>query len=186
MSKRDELMAYITATATADSEEDVERLLSIFNPVEDRQEMGKVFDNVLGYNPITHYDMKDIMAVIDDVEIHAGETDFIVVDAVMEKRDEIAEEAMKIYEANRSKNIKEAVAKATEKFCDADTASAVYFYLTGEAPSVEDIADDDEDEDSSLGDDIGEDLDDDLELDIPKDLTEDEDIDMLFEEEDDE
>lgn len=159
--KREELMAYLTATATADSEGDVDSLLKLFNPVESRETMGEIFEDTLGYNPITHYDIKDVIKVIDDAIDHVSSAG---VKTIVANKTKIVDKAMEIYNARRMEHIQEAVATAMVDFLNTDDSAAASFYLTGRVITLDPLADDDEDdEDDSVADGlIEDDLDDDL------------------------
>lgn len=54
--KSGKLLDYINATASASSEDDVDVLLQIMNPTSDREEMGIVYQEALGYNPVDYFD----------------------------------------------------------------------------------------------------------------------------------
>ena len=58
---RTEMLKYLADTATANSEADVEEFLKIFNPAPSRKEMGEIFEANLGFDPITHYDIQDVI-----------------------------------------------------------------------------------------------------------------------------
>lgn len=153
--KREKLMAYLTATATADSEEDVEKLLGLFNPVEDRSEMGDIFEETLGYNPITHYDMADIVNAVDSAIEHVSAKSL---DLIKGNQDAIAKRALEIYEQHRDLHIKEAVSEALAEFLPADDAVAARHYLIGGEPEAD--FEEEEEEDAEETDDIASNLDD--------------------------
>ena len=52
----------------ASGEEGYDNLFKIMEPTDERDEMGPIYEEALGYNPITYYDVKDIEKLIDDVE----------------------------------------------------------------------------------------------------------------------
>jgi hypothetical protein len=54
------LLDYIVASATSHSEEDQSYLMKLMTPSADRDEMGEVYNNLLGYNPITYFDEQDL------------------------------------------------------------------------------------------------------------------------------
>ena len=179
--KRMDLINFLSSAAVADSEEDVNSLLAIFHPVDDRDEMGKVYTEALGYNPITHYDMSDILRIIDDA------MDCLSTDGrniIMAAKDDIAERAFGIYEDNRLKYLSEAVAAAIEGAgLSVADENAITLKLTGS--TINTIGgDDDEDEIGSVLDN-GEELSlDDMEP-FDGDGDEDDLLDEIGEEEDD-
>lgn len=54
------LLELIVASATANSEEDQELLMQVMQPSNNRNEMGDVYNAVLGYNPIKYFDENDL------------------------------------------------------------------------------------------------------------------------------
>lgn len=179
--KREEMMAYLTATATADSESDVQALLRLFNPVNSRAEMGGIYEETLGYNPITHYDIQDVIAVLDDAMDHVSSNS---VSIFIKHKDEIVEKAMQIYEEKRLEHIKEAVALAMLDFLPTDDASALSLYLTGNDITLGDFDDGDDDDDELTAGMSDEDLDDNDDIPSLKDLDDD-DEEFNFDEGDD-
>jgi C-terminal processing protease CtpA/Prc len=61
------LLDYISATSSANSEEDQVLLMTLMKPTSDRDEMGEVYECLLGYNPITHFDEQDLNKVYVDI-----------------------------------------------------------------------------------------------------------------------
>lgn len=114
---RTKMLAYLAQAATADSEADVNDFLRIFTPLPTRDEMGKVFETNLGYNPITHYDMVDVIMILDTI-ISDMNMDGKVKAQIEGKKDSIAKAAFNIYQGNRLANIKSAVNLALDEFMD--------------------------------------------------------------------
>lgn len=195
-SKREAMIQYLSGLATADSDADVDALLKIYNPLDDRAEMGKVFQDTLGYNPITHYDITDINSILDKV-INDVESDKVA-KKLGSKKDEIILRARAIYEENREKNMKAALQQAISEYIeDMEQVNSILEYDAPARPKVSDDEDDDEgysavaseddEEDEEEG--LKIDTDDDIDLDDP-DIPElkfpgDED-DIKFDEESDE
>lgn len=181
---RSAYMAFLTGAATADCEADLDELLRVFNPVSSRDEMGEIFESTLGYNPITHYDMQDILAAIDlalESMSASGK------ERVESERDRISKRAQIIYEDNRLRHINEAVVSALADVLNSEDANAVSIALTGVSIPILD-ADDDDDEDG-IGAGVDDEEDDDLSVDdLEEPLLggEDDDDGPLFEEDDDE
>lgn len=58
---------YLMRTVTAESERDVDYLLKLMNPSDDRTEMGEVYDKTLGYNPINYFDEQYLKKAYDKI-----------------------------------------------------------------------------------------------------------------------
>lgn len=162
---RQQLLDFLTAQSTADDEGAVDKLMGIFHPVENREKMGKVFTETLGYNPITMYDIKDIIAIVDDA---IGHTDSPDVGTVIEKnREAITKRAMEIFESERDGHLRNAVAKAMAEYLSGEDLASVSFYLTGDETVVDDArfsdeSDEDDDDIPDIADDDEDDEDDSL------------------------
>lgn len=140
---RSAYMAFLSSSATADCEADLDGLLQLFNPVESRNRMGEIFSDTLGYNPITHYDMQDILTAIDDALQYMSESGKA---KVADGRETIAKHAQRVYEDNRLRNINEAVVSALSAVLSADDTNSVSIGLTGAAIPILETDDDDDDE----------------------------------------
>ena len=57
------LLDYIAASATSRTEEDEAYLMMLMQPTTDRDEMGDLYSNRLGYNPIKYFDEKDLRRI---------------------------------------------------------------------------------------------------------------------------
>lgn len=110
---REAMLKYLTESATADCEADVERFLDVFNPTADRAEMGHIFYEHLGYNPITYYDFQDVLKVLDGLLEKVGKKKASV---IQENKDAIVVRAQAIYEENRDENIRVALDMAIQEF----------------------------------------------------------------------
>ena len=51
----------------ANGEEGLDSLMQLMEPKDEREEMSSLYEETLGYDPITYYDIKDIEKMIDDV-----------------------------------------------------------------------------------------------------------------------
>lgn len=158
---REEMLKFLGEAATANSEADLDPVLNLFNPVDDRDEMGKKFENTLGYNPITHYDFKDVVAAVDSVSIQVSDEGRMVIENQL---NDIAKKAMAILEEGREAHIKAAVAKALYDFLDSADANAAEIYLFDGRPMVAQPRKASDDGDDDPNDDYNE-LDDDDEKD---------------------
>lgn len=110
---REEMLKYLSATATADCEADVEKFLGIFDPAEDRSEMQEIFKENLGYDPITYYDIDKINEIMDNLLNSVGKKKQAILE---EHKGEIMQRAHEIYEELRESNIRRALDMAIQEF----------------------------------------------------------------------
>lgn len=142
---RTEMLKYLADTATANSEADVEEFLKIFNPAPSRKEMGEIFEANLGFDPITHYDIQDVIKAVDEVMDHVSRDGMEI---LVGKKDEIVEKTMAVVESRRDDFLRECLAIALADYLDSDDLSAASYFLTGSYDALGDsIAEDADDED---------------------------------------
>lgn len=144
---RTEMLKYLSDTATASCEADVEEFLKIFNPAPTRKEMGDIFEENLGFNPITHYDIQDVIKAVDEVLDHVSRDG---VELVTKHKDEIVEKAMAVVETRRDDFLKDCLLIALGDYLDADDIQVASTVLTGSTSRLEDlfpVEDEDDDED---------------------------------------
>lgn len=144
---RTEMLKYLSDTATASCEADVEEFLKIFNPAPTRKEMGDIFEENLGFNPITHYDIQDVIKAVDEVLDHVSRDG---VELVTKHKDEIVERAMTVVETRRDDFLKDCLLIALGDYLDADDIQVASTVLTGSTSRLEDlfpVEDEDDDED---------------------------------------
>ena len=67
MNNTKSLLEYITLSATANSEEDQAFLMTLLSPSSDRTEMGMIYNNLLGYNPVSYFDEQDLSRIYDGI-----------------------------------------------------------------------------------------------------------------------
>ncbi len=184
---RDKYLEFLKKAATADSETDLNGLFAIFEPEgKTRAEMGEAFNEALGYNPITHFDVEELSGVMETVLEHA-DPDFI--SAVKPKRRLLINRAMEIYDVERTETLKRCLAKAGKELLDEDLGRALSETLLGhdlddEEPAennFEGLDDDDEGFDSLT--DTMKDIEDENSGLSPSDL--DDDMDFGFDDEED-
>ena len=130
---REEMLKFLGAAATADSEADLDPVLSLFNPVDSRKEMGEKFEETLGYNPITHYDFRDVLAAVDSVSIQISDEGRLVIENQIE---DIAKRAMELLEGARETHINRAVVQALQEFLGKADVDAAEMYLFNGRPVV--------------------------------------------------
>lgn len=81
-------LEYYNRTVHADSEEDLDFLMVLLNPVERRDEMGDIYSDILGYNPLNYYDEKFLGNAYTAIAEIAPEA---IKDELNYKRDDIIE-----------------------------------------------------------------------------------------------
>ena len=91
--KLGDLMAYITTTASASSEEDINKLLLMMAPSDSKGEMGEIYSEVLGYNPISYFDRQYLEKQYDELLTIAPSTYY---DDLIVKRPEIIDRVMTV------------------------------------------------------------------------------------------
>lgn len=147
---RTEMLKYLADTATANSEADVEEFLKIFNPAPSRKEMGEIFEANLGFDPITHYDIQDVIKAVDEVMDHVSRDGMEI---LVSKKDEIVEKTMAVVESRRDDFLRECLLVALGDYLDFDDIQVASTVLTGSTSALEDLfpigdedVDDDEDD----------------------------------------
>lgn len=152
---RTEMLKYLSDTATASCEADVEEFLKIFNPAPTRKEMGDIFEENLGFNPITHYDIQDVIKAVDEVLDHVSRDG---VELVTKHKDEIVEKAMAVVETRRDDFLKDCLLIALGDYLDADDIQVASTVLTGSTSRLEDLfpAEDEDDDEDDITHEMGE------------------------------
>lgn len=176
---RQNMIKFLADVATAETEDDVNRVLGLFEPAPTRSIAGQEFSEVLGYNPIEHWDIQDMLGTLDKL---FGKVSRTAMNTIQAEKQAIAERAMSIYDAQRETNITRAVVQALAEFVGDDDANKASLYLLDEPFISEDDddgeGDDDEIDLESLNDtDLGTDnlgLDGDDDFDIPGEDDDDE------------
>lgn len=141
---RDKYLEFLKKAATADRETDLDGLFAIFEPQgKSRSEMGDAFNEALGYNPITHFDVEELSGMLSSILSNA-EPDFI--SAIKPKRNLLINRAMEIYDAERTENLKRCLAKAGKELLNEDLGRALSKELLGH-----DIADEDSNDEGFEG-----------------------------------
>lgn len=103
-------------TVTASSEADVTELLKVMNPTTE-EEMGPVYQQVIGYNPITYFDEKIVNEQIDKVLPYAPNKAGQI---LVNKRSEIVELAMKNYKMTKPTFLQSCLELAIRDFVSVD------------------------------------------------------------------
>lgn len=110
---REEMLKYLSETATANCEADVEKFLGIFDPVEDRSEMQDIFKENLGYDPITYYDVDKINSILDGILESVGKKKLTILE---DHKEDILKRAHEIYEELRVSNLRRALDMAIQEY----------------------------------------------------------------------
>lgn len=156
---RSGILNFITGAATANSEKDVvDALSALMHPVDSREEMGSIFEENLGYNPIVAYDVMDIDHIIDDVL--QGSSD-IINRLVTANRAKLAERSMAIFNASREEHLQLCVVKAANELFGTSDAEAIAMAIGCDITDVIDLSgpasdgDEEEDEENFIDPDMG-------------------------------
>lgn len=121
MSKKDRMIALLSAAATAENAEEDAAVISefqfLFEPAETREVMGGAFMNILGYDPITYYDRKDmgniIETIADNVNAETGKY-------IRKHKKDILTGAMSILEMTRESTLYNAVVRSIREYSGND------------------------------------------------------------------
>lgn len=124
---RDEILDFITQAATAVTESDAVKgamagIEAMMNPVDSREEMGTIFQENLGWNPIRDYDTMDFGAIVDDV-VKSGND--VIARLVTTSRERLIDRAMSIYEASREEHMQLCLVKAANELFGYSDAEAI-------------------------------------------------------------
>lgn len=142
---RKEIMEFLTATATADSEKHVqENLLKLFNPAESREDMGKVYNDVLGYNPINHFDREELKELLDMALNAMADEHPSAAENVAKHRGVIVDRALEAFENDRTDTFRTILAREAQPYAE---DVSVYSYFGVDTPDYAVVDDDDEDVD---------------------------------------
>lgn len=156
MKNREAMLNYLSSTAVANCEADVESFLKIFSPAPTRTEMGEIFEKNLGFNPLTHYDIQDILNAFDEI---SNDTEISTDGAriLMKKKDEIVDKAMEIFESRRGSYLAECLYDALGDYMSDSDREVIRRKICAIDPNFEpvDVIDDDDDDSD---DDIGADM----------------------------
>lgn len=143
---RSEILKILGEVATANTEADLESFLSVFNPVNNRKKMGEIYKENLGYDPITYFDMSDILKLIDKAMACMSSK---TAEAVKTNEELIVNETLKILNKDHASRLKSALAHVISPYLfTTDEKTKVGELLIGE--SLETDRDDDGDDDDDL------------------------------------
>lgn len=143
---RSEILKILGEVATANTEADLESFLSVFNPVNNRKKMGEIYKENLGYDPITYFDMSDILKLIDKAMACMSSK---TAEAVKTNEELIVNETLKILNKDHASRLKSALAHVISPYLfTTDEKTKVGELLIGE--SLETDHDDDGDDDDDL------------------------------------
>lgn len=147
---RKEIMEFLTATATADSEQHVQgNLLKLFNPAESREDMGKIYNDVLGYNPINHFDREELKELLDMALNAMADEHPNAAENIGKHRGLIVDRALESFESDRTDTFRTLLAREAQQYAD---DVSVYSYFGVDSPDYATINDDDDDEVDAISD----------------------------------
>lgn len=150
------LLDYIQETVTASSECDLDHLMILMRPTEDREEMGAAYNELLGYNPITYFDEKYLHREYANIISRAPS---YIKETLRDKEDQIIEQAMDKYDSLRDDFLVKVLAKVVmdETGWDDPELSAGEFELDDDGDDPVEEEDGDLDGDNDFPDDEGDD-----------------------------
>ena len=100
----------ILKIVNANSEESIDDVLTLLSPdAVSKEEIQETFEEVLGYDPTTYYDIKDIHDRIDkimDADIPEEVVDFLASDKQL-----VAQESFDVFEENKPKYFDESISQ---------------------------------------------------------------------------
>lgn len=149
MSEKSKLLEYVTRTATANDEKDVEVILKLMHPVDDPDEMGETFEDVLGYNPIVYYDEKTIEDLLKTGSESLSEASKEI---IREHSSEIISEVLNHYQMKKEKHLAESMVAVIRNFIEDDDVAIIADALS-EALGIQipfESDEDDDDDDSGI------------------------------------
>lgn len=121
MSKKDRMIALLSAAATAENAEEdaavISEFQSLFEPAETREVMGGAFMNILGYDPITYYDRKDMGDIIETIADNINDE---TAKYIRKHKKDILTGAMTILEKSREGTLYNAVVKSIREYSGDD------------------------------------------------------------------
>lgn len=119
----------LTKIAAAGEDMLVDDLIDLFNPTNDRAEMGGKYEKVLGYNPITKFDIGEICNIVDAI-------DFADLDIAQSVIAEIKVRAHQLYEERRTANMNRCIIDATFELAGKDAGRAIRKSMSTSYPSI--------------------------------------------------
>lgn len=147
---RKEIMSFLTTTATADSEQSVqENLLKLFNPASTREDMGKIYNDVLGYNPINHFDREELRDLLDMALNAIADEHPDTADEISKHRGVIVDRALESFEADRTETFRTILAREAQSYAG---DVSVFHYFGVDEPDYAAIEEDDDDDVDPIGD----------------------------------
>lgn len=110
MSRLNEILTIVTAN----SEEDVDDLISLLTPDScDAGELGETFESVIGYDPISYYDKKRLESLIDDIKDN-GDTPEDVSEYINSSKEELVNDAYDDFDDHRDEYLEQSLNRVIE------------------------------------------------------------------------
>ena len=162
------ILEKLLAVATCNSEEDQEKLEQLLDPTT-RTEMGPVYEEAIGYNPITYFDRRDTEKYFNSMIEDAPQS---IKEVLEEKKEEIIESVLEHKENLNEEYLITLLNLSFEKECGWRNKKYHAVNLEEEFVSFEEL-DEDDDDDFENDDEYESDYEEEEELDEELDLTED-------------
>lgn len=99
---------------TANSEEDIDSLLDMMSPQNfERSEMSEVFESNIGYDPISYYDKKRLVEMVEELEVSPDISEDVS-ELIKDSRESIVDEAYEVFDDNRDEYLKKSLDHVVE------------------------------------------------------------------------
>lgn len=107
------LLDYVTKTALANDESAVQEVIELMHPSDDPDVMGERFNEMLGYNPITYYDEKEIDEMLKHACAHISA---VSQEIIRENSPQIISEIMNCFDSKKSGYLADAIIATVPNF----------------------------------------------------------------------
>ena len=99
----------IINTMKANTDEAFDDVLELLKPENvSKEQLQGTFENVLGYDPVTYHDKKEISAISDEIAADPS-TSEEVSEYINSSKEELIDEALEVFETNRQDYLRDSV-----------------------------------------------------------------------------
>jgi len=106
------LQNYLQAATCANTEDDVDELLKMMSPTEDREEMGELYEFNLGYNPITHFDEQELNVLLNEM---IEEAPTYIKEKIVDAQETIIKDSLEYHSDHLTSYLTQALTYAIER-----------------------------------------------------------------------
>ena len=142
MPKASKLLEFYNKTVHAESEEDLDFIFGILNPTDSKEEMGKVYEDSLGYNPLDFFDKKTLSKKFDEFLTDAPSS---IQSELKEKRNGILDRSL--LQRDRDEDAHLSMILASEIYAETGWSAPGFYFMDSLSEEDEEVVDDDEDDD---------------------------------------